>query len=229
MLKPKKDVKISKKELKEDKFVLAVFKAKDFLEAHAKEIMYGVIAVVAVVLIVSFYNSSRKKAEESANVMLSEAQVLLSQGQEDDGIARLNDLADRYEGTDAAGYATFLLAKHYLDKGDTVKAKSFFKKYIDDYGNDKMLLQAAMVGYADCLVMEKNYEEAARYYERAARINPDFPEVPAYIFSAAMAYKQAGNVDKARKLFKEIVEKYERSPYKAQSEIFLKYLEMKVS
>ena len=229
MLKPKKDVKISKKELKEDKFVLAVFRAKDFLEAHAKEIMYGIVAIVAVVLIVSFYNSSRKKAEESANVMLSEAQVLLSQGQEDDGIARLNDLADRYEGTDAAGYATFLLAKHYLDKGDTVKAKSFFKKYIDDYGSDNLLLQAAMVGYADCLVMEKNYKEAARYYERAARINPDFPEVPAYIFSAAMAYKQAGDVDKARKLFKEIVEKYERSPYKAQSEIFLKYLELKVS
>ena len=227
MLKAKK--KLSKKELKEDKFVLTVFKAKEYLEAHARQIAYGVAAVLAVILIVSFYNSSRQKAEENASVMLTEAQVLLSQGQEDNGIAKLNDLVDRYEGTEAAGYATFLLAKHYLDKNDTTTAKTFFKKYIDDYGNDKMLLQAAMVGYADCLVMEKNYEEAARYYERAAKLNPDFPEVPAYLFSAAMAYKQAGKADKARKLFEEIVNKYPKSAYKAQSEVFLKYLEMKMS
>ncbi len=84
MLKAKK--KLTKKELKEDKFVLTVFKAKDFLEEHSRQIAYGVLAVVAVVLIVSFYNSSRKKAEEAASVMLTEAQVLLSQGQEDNGI-----------------------------------------------------------------------------------------------------------------------------------------------
>lgn len=227
MLKAKK--KLTKKELKEDKFVLTVFKAKDFLEEHSRQIAYGVLAVVAVVLIVSFYNSSRKKAEEAASVMLTEAQVLLSQGQEDNGIAKLNDLADRYEGTEAAGYATFLLAKHYLEKNDTSKAKELFKKYIDDYGSDKLLLQAAMVGYADCLVAEKNYKEAARYYERAARMNPDFPEVPAYLFSAAMAYKDAGDFEKSRKLFQEIVTKHEKSAYKAQAEIFLKYLDLKVS
>ncbi len=227
MLKAKK--KLTKKELKEDKFVLTVFRAKEFLQEHSKQITYGVLAVVAVVLIVSFYNSSRKKAEEAASVMLTEAQVLLSQGQEDNGIAKLNDLADRYEGTEAAGYATFLLAKHYLDKNEIAKAKELFKKYIDDYGNDKLLLQAAMVGYADCLITEKNYQEAAEYYERAAKLNPDFPEVPAYLFSAAMAYKEAGDTEKSRKLFEEIVTKHEKSPYKLQAEIFLKYLDLKAS
>ncbi|NOX38582.1 MAG: tetratricopeptide repeat protein [Calditrichaeota bacterium] len=222
MLNPKK--KLSKKELKEDKFVLAVLRAREVLEEHSRTILYGILGVLVIFLLASFYSQSKKKAQEEASVLLSEAQVALGQGDENAAIAKLNDLSDRYEGTPSAGYATFLLGKLYWQKNDTLKAKTYFKRYIDNYADDKFLTQAALAGYADCLILEKNYAEAARYYERAAKVNPEFPEAPGYLYSAAMAYMDAGELEKARKVLDHLMEKYEDSPYKSKAEMLLAQL-----
>ncbi len=213
--------KLSKKELKEDRFVLAVLRAREIVEEHARTILYGILGILVVFLLASFYSQSKKKAQEEASVLLSEAQVALGQGDENAAIAKLNDLSDRYEGTPSAGYATFLLGKLYWQKNDTLKAKTYFKRYIDDYADDTFLTQAALAGYADCLILEKNYPEAARYYERAAKVNPEFPEAPVYLYSAAMAYRDAGALDKARKMLDRILEKYPDSPYREKAELLM--------
>jgi len=48
----------------------------------------------------------------------------------------------------AAGQGCFLLAKLYWEQDDTTNAKIYFKKYIDDYGDDDLLFSAALAGYA---------------------------------------------------------------------------------
>jgi len=225
MLKPKR--KISRRELKEDKFVLTVLKAREWFETHSRKVFYGIVALLAVFLLVSFYSQSRKKAEEAASYMLSQAQLALAKGDENTAIARLNDLTDRYEGTSSAGYATFLLGKIYWQKNDTLKAEEYFKKYIEDYSGDRFITPAALAGYADCLVLKGQYEEAAQQYQRAAEINPEFPMAPVYLFSAAMAYSDAGKIDRALPLLKKIVEDYESSPYRDRAELLLAQLELK--
>ncbi len=49
MLKAKK--KLSKKELKQDQFVLATLQAKSFVETHSKTITYALLGLVVLVVL----------------------------------------------------------------------------------------------------------------------------------------------------------------------------------
>ncbi len=222
MLKKKK--KITKKELKQDKFVLFTLQAKQFFDEHQKTIFQiGTVAIVLIALL-TFYINSKRSATEKANSFLGQAQIEWQMGNKDRAITLLKELIQRYEGTGPAGQGTFLLARIYWQDGNYTEAKKYFKKYIDDYGDDRILTPAAFAGYADCLLSEKKYAEAAQYYEKAARANPDFPEAPSFLYSAAIAYKDAGNVRKAKEIVEKIIKDYSDSQYKSRAELLLAML-----
>lgn len=222
MLKQKK--KITRKELKQDKFVIFALQAKTFFEEHSRTIFQGGLLLIILVAIAWFYLQSKRSAATEATGVLGQAQLELQTGNRDRAITLLQELAERFEGTAPAGQGTFLLAKLYWEQRNFEQAKTYFKKYIDDYGNDKILMPAALAGYADCLMQEKKLEEAAKYYERAATVNPQFPEAVSFLYSAAVAYRDAGNIEKARQLSEKILKEYETSPYKNKAELLLALL-----
>jgi tetratricopeptide (TPR) repeat protein len=224
MLKAKR--KYTKQELKQDKFILATVQAKTFVEEHSTKILYAVLAVIAVALLIWFYIDSKKSASQEAEAMLSKAQNEFHLGQKEAAITSFSELADRYPGTPAAGKAVFFLARIYLDDDNIEQAKKYYKLYIDDYADKNVMAQGACAGYADCLAYEKNYREAAEYYEKAAQIYPDFPQADTYLYSAASAYKEAGEVDKAKKLSQELIDESENQNIKNRAEVLLESLSM---
>ncbi len=219
MLKAKK--KYSKRELKQDKFVLFTIKAKEYFDEHSRQFTTGLIVLLVLIVAIVMYRNSKQKAEVNAAIRLTEAQTQFQNGQKDNGIAILSELVEQYEGTSAAGQATFLLAKIYWQDNDIPNAKQYFKKFIDNYSDDNFITQAAFAGYADCLVNEKNYAEAAKYYEKAAKINPDFPQAADFLFSAAMAYKDAGNTEKALELANRVLKDYKNPTLKSRAELLI--------
>jgi len=216
--------KITRKELKEDKFIIATIKAKEYLDKNSKLIIRGIIGLIIVAVIVIFFVRSKKEANAKAATMLGQAQLMLSSAKQTAVLDSLNLIVDRYDGTIAAGKATFLLGKLNWEKNDFENAKKYFKEFIDDYSDETIVTQAALAGYADCLMQEKNYHESAQYYERAAKINPDYPESPGYFFSAAAAYKEAGEYGKAEELAEKIVNDYQNVQIKNKAEILLESL-----
>ncbi|MCB9067721.1 MAG: tetratricopeptide repeat protein [Calditrichia bacterium] len=225
MLKAKK--KFSKKELKEDQFIMATIQAKSFVEKNATKIAGGVVAVIAILVLGYFWTQSKKNAEETATTMLTQAQFELQNNQRDVAIATYTSIMDEYSGTNGAALATFQLAKLYWSDNNLELAKSYFKSFLDDYGDNTILLQAGHAGYADCMLAEKNYDEAASHYEKAAGISPDFPQAIAYLYSAAQAYKEAGNTGKARSLAERVVAQSEdNQQIKNRAEVLLKSLAM---
>ncbi|RMF56457.1 MAG: tetratricopeptide repeat protein [Calditrichaeota bacterium] len=223
MLKAKK--KLSKKELKQDQFLLLTAEIKEYVEQHSKQITAGLVALLIIVVAVVMYRNSKQQAELDAAARLSDAQVQFQNGQKDNGIAILTEIVDQYEGTSAAAQSTFLLAKLYWQDEDIDNARIYFKRFIDEYGGDDFLTQAALAGYADCLVYEKNYAEAAKYYEKAAKINPDFPQSVDFLFSAAMAYKDAGDTLKARELAQRVINEFNNPNLKNRAELLLASLD----
>jgi TolA-binding protein len=216
--------KITRKELKQDKFILATLKAKDFLEKNSKIVFRSIILLVAIIVVVIFLVRSKRSANVNAASMLSRAQFMLGGPQQETVADSLKIIIDRYDGTVAAGKATFLLAKIYWEDNDFENAKVYFKKYIDDYTNETVVSQSALAGYADCLIKEENYEEGAEYYERAAEVDPKYPETPEFLFSAATAYKEAGKIDKAEKLVERLLADYNNPQIKNKAEVLLEDL-----
>ncbi len=225
MLKPKK--RITKRELKEDKFVLYTIKAKDFIESHAKLLIQIGVGVLIVIILVSFYVRSKRTASVEANALLGEAQLVMNQGNTDKAQELLQQLATDYEGVTAAGQGTFLLAKLYWKQDDCENATLYFKKYFDEYGNDDLLTSGAYAGYADCLLEEGKVQEAAENYEKAANVKKNLPLAASYLFSAAQAYQQLENWSKVKQLTGEIIENYSDSQYKTQAEILQNMAKLK--
>lgn len=224
MLKAKK--KYTKRELKQDQFVLATMKAKSFLEDHSRQLVYGVLGVIAVVALVWFYLNSQKSAQKEALSLLSTGQEQIRNGDKENGMATFTEIVERYSGTHAAGEAAFFLAKFYWEDNDFTQAKKYFKSVIDDYAGKNIMTQAAYAGYADCLMGEKNYAEAAKHYEKAATTDPMFPMAADYFYSAAQAYREAGNPKKARELSDKVIKDYNNPALKNRAEVLLQSLEL---
>jgi tetratricopeptide (TPR) repeat protein len=219
MLKPKK--KISKRELKEDKFIEFTLKARDFVEDNAKWLIRGGIFVLIAIILISFYVRSKRKANVEANQLLGEAQLVQAQGNTKKAEDLLNQLVKDYEGVTAAGQGTYLLAKLYWQQGDTEKAKIYFKKYTDEYSNDDLLTSSALAGYANCLMRQNEVGEAAKNYEKAAEVDKESPQAPSFFYSAALAYMQADNYKKAQEMAQKIIKNYDKSEYKQKAEVLL--------
>ncbi len=206
--------KFTKKELKEDKFVLWTLKAKDYLERHASRIGLVVLGVVVLFFGFSYYKNQQKEKTAQGALALVQAQMTIQQGKEQEAMQQLSQIAEQYSGTPAGAQATYALGRYYLNKGEFETARQYFERYLDDYGDDPVLKAAALAGYADCLLNQGKPEDAARFYEKAARVDPDFPQSAAYLFSAARAYFEAGKMDRAEALAKEVISKYKTSEYK---------------
>jgi len=226
MLKPRK--KFTKKELKQDKFVLFTLEAEKFIKEKSGMLLRTGLILVAVVLLVGFYVRSKSSANREAQTMLGEINISLSLNKKDQAIKQLKTLVDRYEGTFSASQGSFLLAKLYYDDGKIKDAATYFKKYIDEYSDDDILTPSALAGYADCLYKQKKYDQAALYYEKAYKSNKDFPEAAAFLYSAALSYRDAGDKAKAAEAAKKVVQEFKDSPYKSRAELLIEELKIKV-
>ena len=225
MLKPYK--RISKRELKQDKFVTYTLKTKEYIENNTRLIMWGAVLILAVIVISSFLMRSKRHAEIEANDLLGQVSIAFAQGNVQQGEEMTKQLVENYEGVKAAGRGCFMLAKYYWQQSDFTNAKYYFSQYLDDYDDDPLLSSAAYAGYADCLLDEGSILEAARNYEKAARVDKNSPQAPSFLYSAARVYMEIDDLAKAEKLASEIMEKYDKSEYKSKAEILLSMIKLK--
>ncbi|MEJ2542695.1 MAG: tetratricopeptide repeat protein [Calditrichaceae bacterium] len=211
MLNPRK--KMTKKEIKEDKFVEVALNAKAYVEDNYKQVSIIVASVFGVILLLMVWNYVHKQNAEESAALLGQAQLEyqnLNYSKAKDFIIRLKE---EYPGTDASDQGTFLYANLLYQEKNFEEAKEFYKEFIDSYSGSNILLASGLAGYAACLEKENNFEEAAEYYIRAQKKAKDFIEAPNYLYLAGLNFTTANNYDEARDAFQEIVDDYESSDH----------------
>ena len=204
MLKPKK--KITKKELKEDKFVKFTLQAKTYLDENSKQVFYMVSGILVVVILIIVFVYVHNENVEEARGQLGIAQVEYSNLNYDKAITRLEKLIENYSGTDEADQGMFLLANVLYQKDKYDEAKTYFEQFVDSYSGSKILLASGIAGLAACFEKEKNFTEAAQTYSKAASTAPDFVEADNYLYLAGICFSKSGNIDKAIEKFEYLVE-----------------------
>ncbi len=216
MLKPQK--KLTKKEIKEDKFVQFTMQAKAFAEDNARMLSIVTTAVVVIIAVFFIYMHFHNQTIRKASTLLGEAQLEYQNLNISKAKTLLTRLIDEYDGTRPALQGKFLLANIYFQENNTRKAEETYLDFINSYSGSPILLASGYAGYAACLERDHKYLEAARFYKKAREAAPDFVEAADYLYLAALNEISAQAYDQAKATLNKIISDYKDSSRKNDAE-----------
>lgn len=185
-------------------------------------------AVVAVVLLVGGFFGYKQfiqkpNEEKAANALFSAERwfevdslnyTLNGDGQHQGALAVIK----KYEGTKAGNLARYYAGMSYLRTGDAKNAIAQLEKF-DGKGTPLEFLTYGALG--DAYMDSNNPTKGIELYKKAASNDKDNFTSPLYLFRAALASEQAGKIEDAKALYKELKSKY---PYTQQGSQADKYL-----
>ena len=222
MLNPRK--RITKREIKEDSLVTAYITAQRFFRQHNKQIRIGFIAFSAVLLITVLMIRSKTGAERQAAGRLGVVEFLYFAKDYERSIPELIQIAEIFSGTRPAGKAVFYLANAYYSTDDFLKAEVKFHEYINDYADDDLFKSSSIAGIAACYENNKNFSDAAKWFEMAYSNNNTLFEAPFYLKDAGRCYALAGQIDKGREMYKIMLDDYSEASVTQQIDYLLEKL-----
>lgn len=208
----------------------ALSKSEAFIETYRKELLYGVAAVVVVVLAVlafrTYYIAPREvEAQEkmltSVNYFERDSFRLALYG---DG---MNDgfdaIVDDYAFTDAAELASAYAGVCAYQLGEYEVAI----KYLDQFDGRSINMTPATIGLmGDCYVQLGDVKAALKYFNRAAETENELT-APIYLKKAGIAYESLGDYKNAEKAYTQIKEKYPRSQQASDIDKYIYFVQAK--
>lgn len=192
--------KISKKELKHDPLLEMIFKVETFFRNYSKEVGYGVIGIVALVIVGVMLMNSKSEAEVDAAAAVGIAQFKYVTGDFQDAIVRLEDALRKYPGTDAATQGLFYLGSANYQANNKNDAEKYFRDFLDENSDDALLVASAYAGIAAVREDNEDFTEAANFYREAADKAESQFQVEMYTISAVRNFHKSGRSEIALKL-----------------------------
>lgn len=114
-------------------------------------------------------------------------------------------IIEDYPKTDAGNLANYYAGVIYLKQGKFPLAIYHF----EDFSSSDLLVQARAYSLRGDAYMElKDYENAAKFYTKAAAYKPNKQFTPAYLMKAALAYEKLNQNKKAIEAYQTIIDKY---------------------
>jgi TolA-binding protein len=200
-------VKITRQQIKQDKFTTFMLKAKDWFLDNWQAVSIGAaVVVVAAAAFVYFSKTKSANAIEGAN-RLTAATLELRRQNYQPAILEFGAIADEYGGRIAA-QAVFYLATAHYESRNYDEAIAAFQRYIDKYPYDKITTASAIAGIAACLENKLEYQSAGDKYREALKYYPQSPSAPEYYLGAVRCYVMAADKQKAEETLQELEEKF---------------------
>jgi TolA-binding protein len=118
------------------------------------------------------------------------------------------NIIEDYGMTDAANLANYYAGASYLKQGKFEVARL----YLEDFSSNDLLVQARAYSLLGDTYMEENkFEEAAKYYNKAANYKANKYFSPAYLMKEALAYEKLNQNDKAIAVYETVISQYSES------------------
>lgn len=112
---------------------------------------------------------------------------------EDYGMTPAGNLANFYAGAICLKQAKYPLAIYYLE---------------DFKANDLLIQPRAYSLIGDAYMEQKDFENAASWYDKAASYKPTKEFTPDYLMKAALAYEKLNKNDKAKEIYQKVIDTY---------------------
>jgi TolA-binding protein len=191
-------VKLSKRQIKEDKFTSFMFQAKQQLSDNWQFYLIGLVVVVLLVVAAVYYQNSQATKRVDASNQFSDALSNFRSGNNQVAILGLQNVLENYSGSKIAEQATLLLGNINYQTKNYPEATRYYQMYLDKYKDSKLDRASALAGLASCQENQGNYADAAKQFDAAYNEYPDGPLAGDYNYSAMRDYLAAGDVEKAR-------------------------------
>ena len=200
--------RLTKKQLKQDKFVRTTFELARFVQDHFRKTIIGTVAVVAITGAVLYYLNYRSHKELRAEGLLWNGQVSFESENYPLAITDLEKVREDFAGTKAGPEAMFLLADAYYRSGNLEEAEKVLTGFKDRYGkNSPMSYEAYRL--LGCIREDRSaFHEAAEAYLLAAEsARFDYQRVKSRLDSAR-ALSSGGNAKQAMEEYQFILDHY---------------------
>jgi tetratricopeptide (TPR) repeat protein len=128
----------------------------------------------------------------------------------DESHAGFLDILQDYRFTKAANLAQFYVGIIYMHQASYTEAI----QHLQQFKADDFLLQArawSLIG--DAYVQQQAYDQAIKYYLKAADYKPNEFFTPIYLIKAALAYEAKGNYKNACQSYERITKDYPKSSW----------------
>ena len=193
----------------------ALGKSEAFILKNQKIIGIVIGAIVVIVLGVIGY----KKFIQQPREKLAQSQMFMAQkyfGMDSLKLAVNGDgnypgfikITEDYGSTKAGNLAHYYLGICYLKQGKFDDAITQLKKFDSD---DHYVQAMANGGIGDAYLELNDLKEAAKYYEKAAKMKDNDITTPLYLKRLAFVYEQSGDYDKALAAYEKIQKEHFKS------------------
>jgi len=205
--------RLTRKDLRQpDEFQTLSRQAIDFVEANRNAVMAALAAVIVLLLAIVAFRMISQSREASASVAYTEARALLTAKKYGDAAVKFEDVASRYASTSYGSIAILERGNALLLADQAADAAAAFEKFLQSSPPTDYLRQLAhaQLGYAQ-EKLGKPADAERSFATAAAEPGPFAAEA---MFGAARTAEAAGNADKAKDLYSQLLEKYPQSEYR---------------
>ena len=211
-------------------------KLEQFLEKNQKWIFTGLLAIIVLVGGYMWYDNNviKPKEKEAINNLvtaqnyfdkaLNETDEKLMKEDFDkalngaDGKYGFLQVNEKFSGTKAGNLTNYYIGMIYYKTGDFKNAVSYLSKFNSD---DNVLNPTAKGVIGDAFVELEQFEDALKYYEKAAKASDNEFSAPMYYFKAGKVALKLGDKAKAKKYFEIIKTKYPDSKVAKDIDMFI--------
>ncbi|MBI3872890.1 MAG: tetratricopeptide repeat protein [candidate division Zixibacteria bacterium] len=173
--------RMTKHDLKTDAFTTSIFAAREWVETNLRLALIVAAAVVVVGGGTWGFVTWRNAQAADAETLFGQGGVEMRSGNMVMAIAQMQKVLDEHPHADVAGMACFQLAQMHFRQRSFDDARVTYRRYIDDYGKDPMLVAAAWAGMGAVDEQAGSFAEASQKYDNAVAADPKGFHTPEYL------------------------------------------------
>ncbi|MFQ6008782.1 MAG: tol-pal system YbgF family protein [Candidatus Zixiibacteriota bacterium] len=203
--------KLTKRQIKEDKFTVFMLKVRDQFLHYWQYTVIGLVVVILLVIGIVYYINSQQARTQEAAAKFARALIDYRMGNNQLAILSMSQIIDEYGDKKVAEQATFMLGVINYQTRNYPEAIRYYEMYLSKYRDNKLNRAAAKAGIAASLENQGQYREAAEGFVAACDEYPDGPSAGDYHFSAMRNFLEVGEIDEAQAHLDIIKNEYEGS------------------
>jgi len=216
--------KITKKDLKQDKFLDAEVKLFKYAKYH-KNIAIGIIVGIIVILIViPLFRDYRRNVSEEADSRLIQAEFAYLNGDFQNAYMEFETIRSNYKKTPAGKKAIYFIAHLTQLQERPNDAIKYFNEFLLTSKNP-ILVPSALLGIGVCWAQLGEIDKAVKSYEEIIKRFPDSYFAQEAYLKMAELKEAIGDVNSSIDIYKKMYDTYSGTDLAKQAEEKIAFLE----
>ncbi len=216
--------RITRHELKEDRFLETTKDLISFSRKNASRLILAIIVLLVAVVTIKVYFGNKKKAEENARIRILYANSLYESANFKEAVIAYQEIVKEYGGTRTGRVATLLMANSYFFSGDMNNALEFYEKSLKMFKKDNNWGSASLMGIASVYEQNGSFDDAIEYYDDVVTNYNDTPSTIDALESKARCLEFTNRYEEAIGVYTQIKNDYPDTDFSNKAEKRITFL-----